>query len=87
MFYVYIIQSKNYGGLYTGYTENLERRLSEHNSNQVASTKNRGPFRIIYYEVCFNQEDALDRERYLKSGMGKRYIKNRLKGFLNIDKE
>ena len=37
---------------------------------------------LIYYEASINKEDAMARERYLKSGMGKRYIKNRLKRYL-----
>jgi len=43
---------------------------------------NRGPFELIYYEACLNQQDDAAREKYLKSGMGKRYLKNRLKRFL-----
>jgi hypothetical protein len=46
--------------------------------------KNRGPFLLIYYEACLNEQDAKGRERYLKSGMGKRYLKNRLKRFLSL---
>jgi predicted GIY-YIG superfamily endonuclease len=47
------------------------------------STKNRGPWRLIYYEGCPHENDARAREKYLKSGMGKRYLRNRLKSFLN----
>ena len=47
-------------------------------------TKNRGPFELIYYEASKNETDARSREKYLKSGMGKRYIKNRLKRFLSL---
>ncbi|PIY96439.1 MAG: excinuclease ABC subunit C, partial [Candidatus Kerfeldbacteria bacterium CG_4_10_14_0_8_um_filter_42_10] len=39
---------------------------------------------LIYYEACLNKDDAFARERYLKSGMGKRYLKNRLKRFLSL---
>lgn len=56
--------------------------LQMHDSDGVAITKGRGPFKLIYYEACLNQQDAYTREKYLKSGMGKRYIKNRLKRFL-----
>lgn len=47
-------------------------------------TKGRGPFELIYYEACKNEDDARSRELFLKSGMGKRYVKNRLKRFLSL---
>ena len=83
MFYTYIIKSKKDGKLYTGSTKDLRKRFNEHNSGRVISTKNRGPFVLIYYEACLNEQDARCREKYLKSGMGKRYLKNRLKRFLS----
>jgi len=69
---------------YTGSTRNLRKRLEEHNTGKVFSTKNRRPFELIYYEACLNEQDARNREKYLKSGMGKRYLKNRLKHFLSL---
>ena len=50
----------------------------------MTSRKNRGPFELIHYEVCINMEDAFKRERYLKTDMGKRYLKSRLKRFLSL---
>lgn len=84
MFYTYVIQSKKDAKLYTGFTKDLRKRFNEHNSNKVASTKDRGDFELIYYEACLNRDDAIAREKYLKSGMGKRYLKNRLKRFLSL---
>ena len=84
MFYAYVIQSKKDNKWYTGYTNDLRKRFNEHNSNKVYSTKNRGPFNLIYYEACLNQQDARSREKYLKTGTGKRYLKNRLKRFLSL---
>ena len=84
MFYTYLIQSKKDNKWYTGFTNDLRKRFNQHNSNLVRSTKNRGPFRLIYYEACLNEQDAKSREKYLKSGMGKRYLKNRLKRFLSL---
>ncbi len=84
-FYVYVLQSMESGKWYTGYTKDLQKRFREHSNNQVLSTKNKGPYNLIYYEACLNQQDATAREKYLKSGMGKRYLKNRLKRFLNKD--
>ena len=84
MYYTYVIHSEKDGRFYTGFTRDLRNRLEEHNMGRVASTKNRGPFVLIYYEACLNEQDATAREKYLKSGMGKRYLKNRLKRFLSL---
>ena len=83
-YYTYILQSKKDELWYTGYTLDLRKRFKEHNENKVLSTKNRGPFELIYYEACKNKTDAFVREKYLKTGMGKRYLKNRLKRFLAL---
>ena len=82
MHYVYILQSKKDGNFYTGSTNDLKRRLHEHQSGNVRSTWNRRPFELVYYEACLNEDDAKQRESYLKSGMGKKYIRNRLKRYL-----
>ena len=83
MYYTYVLRSEKDNRLYTGSTNDLRKRLNEHNSGKVSSTKNRGPFELIYYEASPNEQDARAREKYLKTGMGKRYIKNRLKRFLS----
>ena len=70
---------------YIGCTENIQKRLEEHTGGRVYSTKNRLPVRLIYYEICLNKKDAYARERYLKSGMGHKYIKNRLKNYFTSD--
>ena len=82
MYYVYVLLSKEDGKFYTGSTNDLRKRIQQHNSGSVESTMNRRPFEPIYYEACLNKDDARARELYLKSGMGKRYLKNRLKHFL-----
>lgn len=84
MFYNYIIRSKNNGRWYTGFTGDLRKRFKEHNDNKVPSTKGRGPFELIYYEASLNKHDAAAREKYLKSTMGKRYLRNRMKRFLSL---
>ena len=84
MYYVYVIQSKKDKQFYTGFTRDLENRIREHNEGRVSSTKERGPFELIYYEACLNEQDDLAREKYLKSGMGKRYLRNRLRRFLSL---
>ena len=82
MYYVYILLSEKDGKFYTGSTNDLKRRINEHNSGRVNSTKDRLPMKLIYYEACIDEIDARARETYLKSGMGKRYIRNRLKNYL-----
>lgn len=82
MFYTYILKSKKSGKLYTGYTSDLRKRFREHNDKKSVYTKNTGPYELIYYEACIEKEDATNREIYLKSGRGKRYINSRLKRFL-----
>ncbi len=82
MFYTYVLKSKKDGKLYTGYTKDLRKRFLEHNEGKSLYTKSRGPFAIIYYEACLDEGDARAREEYLKSGRGKRYLKDRLKRFL-----
>jgi putative endonuclease len=83
MFYTYILKNKN-DRLYTGYTRDLRKRFKEHNMRKSKYTKYNGPYVLIYYEACVNEQDARSRETYLKSGPGKRYIKNRLKRFLSL---
>jgi len=80
--YVYVLMSEVDGSWYTGSTRDLRRRLAEHRVGRSRATQSRGPWRLIYYEASANLQDAQARERYLKSGMGKRYVRNRLKNYL-----
>ena len=82
MYYVYILRSIKDRKNYAGYTKNLKLRFEQHRKGLVASTKNRRPLKLVYYEACINQQDATHREKYLKTIYGKRYIKNRLKSYL-----
>jgi putative endonuclease len=82
MFYVYLLLSEKDGNFYTGSTNDLKRRVNDHEAGKVKSTVDRRPLSLIYYEACMNETDARNRERYLKSGMGKKYLKNRLKNHL-----
>jgi len=69
MFYVYFIKNE-VGKVYVGYTNDLRRRLKEHNSKQGGKyTKNKGPFELIYYEAYKSREDAEKREDNLKLHM------------------
>ena len=83
-YYTYVLQSTKDGKWYTGSTGDLRKRLHEHNLGKNFSTKNRGPFKLIYYEACENKGDTQAREKFLKSGPGKHYLKNRIKRFLRL---
>ena len=78
MYYVYVLVSKKDDNLYIGITNNLERRLREHNIGRTQSTKSRVPFEIVYYEEVKSRENARDREKFLKSGCGREFIKDKL---------
>jgi len=84
MFYTYLLKSKKDGKLYTGSTNDLRKRFKLHNNGQSNYTKKHAPYELIYYEACLNEQDARSREIYLKTAMGKRYIKNRLNRFLSL---
>ena len=82
--YVYILRSFKSSKWYIGCTNDLQKRFTEHNNNVSRYTKGRGPYELIYYEACIDKLDGFAREKCLKSGMGRRYIKNRLKRFLSL---
>lgn len=84
MFYTYVIENNKKNRWYTGSTGDLRKRLKQHNTKQSTWTKTGSPWTLVYYETCLNKEDAMSREKYLKSGMGKRYLKNRLRSFLSL---
>ena len=81
-YYVYVLKSSKDGKFYTGYTKNLKLRFERHQAGLVDSTKDRRPLKLIYFEGCYNQQDATHREKYLKTFHGKMFIKNRLKSYL-----
>lgn len=79
MFYVYVIQSESDSGLYIGMSGDLRRRFLVHQSGETRSTKCRGPWKIIYYEAYLEKHDAAQREAFLKSGSGRRFLDKQLK--------
>ena len=78
MWYVYVLKSKKDGKNYVGSTNDLKRRLKEHNNGEVESTKYRQPLELIYYEAGLDESKARKREKYFKTIWGKRYLKNRI---------
>jgi len=82
VYYVYVLKSERDGNFYVGCTSDLRKRVAEHGSGDVRSTRYRIPLKLVYYEASRSKSDALHRERYLKTTYGKRYLRNRLKGDL-----
>ena len=80
MYYTYVLRRKD-GKFYTGFTSDLKLRFEKHQKGQVESTKDRRPLELIYYEACINDKDARKREKYLKSGMGKKFMRNRIMNY------
>ena len=78
-YYVYILYSLKDNKLYIGFTNNLKKRLAEHANGKVDATKNRTPLKLIHYEYFVNRDDAEARERFLKSGYGRKQFKEILK--------
>ncbi len=76
MYYVYVLQSAEQR-LYIGYSNNLKRRIAEHNQHKVQTTKN-SHYQLIYYEAYQNKADAVGREKFLKGGSGRKYLTKQL---------
>ena len=76
-YYVYVIKSKKMKWSYVGMSKDIKKRLKMHNTNKVTSTKNKGPFRLVYKEGCTSSSDAREREMYFKSNAGKEYLQRR----------
>ena len=81
MFYTYVLQSEKDGKKYVGFTKNLKSRFEQHQKGKVESTKDRRPLKLIYYEACLIEQDALKREKYFKTYRGKQFLQKRLKSY------
>ena len=81
-YYVYILKSNKDKGFYIGFTSDLKKRLTKHSYGEVTSTKLRKPFKLIHYEYFINKKDAKTREKFLKSGYGRKQFKAILKNTL-----
>jgi putative endonuclease len=76
LYFVYAIKSKLRNYLYVGLTNNLERRLGEHNKGQNKTTKPYRPLELILVEKCETRPQARNREKFLKIGSGKEFLKS-----------
>ena len=82
MHYVYVPRSSTDHGFYIGYSANLRKRFAQHCAGRSRATAHRRPWRLIYYEAYIDEADALGRERYLKSGAGRKFLKAQLSNYL-----
>lgn len=83
MYHVYVLESCNSKKWYIGYTNNLQRRLEEHNNHKNVSTAREQIWKIIYCETYIDKMDALGREKFLKSGSGWKFLKKQLSHYLS----
>ena len=74
MNYVYVLRSLKDKKRYIGLTNNLSRRLAEHNNGKVNATNNRKPFQLVYSEEFADRAEAAQREKFLKTGKGREYL-------------
>ncbi len=76
-YYTYVLKSLLDNKLYIGWTNNLKNRVLKHHNGKLESTKHRRPLKLIYFEACLDKEKAIKREKELKSGFGRSYLKRR----------
>lgn len=76
MYYVYAIKSESRNYIYVGLTNDFDRRIKQHNTGKESTTKPYAPFKIVSIETYPSRMEARKREKYLKSGVGKEYLKS-----------
>ncbi len=78
-YYTYVLYSEKVEQLYIGQTNNIDRRLKQHNNGKVESTKPYLPYKLIYLEELNTKTDAVNREHELKQANGRRFLKQFIK--------
>ena len=73
--------------LYTGSTDDIDEREIDHKTKSVKTTKTFDRIELVYYEACLNKTDAIKRERQLKTGFGRGYLKRRTENYLKALKQ
>jgi putative endonuclease len=86
-YYVYILRSLKNKRFYTGYTDNIIRRVIEHNSKKGGKyTSINAPYKLIFFEGYLNKKDALNAEKFFKTGYGKEVLKQKIKNYIENNK-
>lgn len=84
MYFVYLLENQNDKSWYTGFTSNLRERIQMHRSGKGGQTTSRKKnWKLIYYESYVNENDAIGRETFLKSGSGRKYLKKQLNHYFS----
>jgi putative endonuclease len=78
MYFAYVIRSLKDGSFYKGHCQNLEIRLQQHNSGKTRSIRTKTPFVLVYFEEFATREEAIIREKYFKSGAGRRFLSTKV---------
>ncbi|MEK7188690.1 MAG: GIY-YIG nuclease family protein [Patescibacteria group bacterium] len=78
MYYTYVLRSLKDLKFYIGSTNDLRKRLEKHLKGKVTATKDRRQLKLIYYEACLNKLKSFEREKYFKTGFGRRFLKSRI---------
>ena len=84
MYYIYVLYSNIDDKFYVGYTEDLRQRMKEHDRKKSSSDKILKNLKLLYYEACLSKTDAQKREKQLKTGFGRKYLRSRLKDSIII---
>ena len=83
MFYVYLLECQQDKSWYIGYTSDLRRRINDHqNGCGCRTTSIKNNWKLIYYEAYIEKQDAIGREKFLKSGLGRKYLNKQLRNYL-----
>ena len=82
MHYVYVIYDRIVKKYYIGYSEDVIERFREHKRGNVETTSKFKSLELVYTEGCISKKDAQRRERELKTGFGRGYIKKRIRNYL-----
>ena len=78
MYYTYLLRSKLDSSLYVGFTVDLKKRIERHNRGKEQYTKKKAPWELIFYAAFLTRKEAVNFEKYLKSGSGREFIRKRI---------
>ena len=79
MYFVYVLKSRKFDRNYTGHTDHLKGRIKDHNNGKTRSIRAFLPYDLVYFEIYKTRKEAVTREKFLKSGAGREFIKEKLK--------
>jgi len=85
-YFIYVLKSKSYNNFYIGSTQDIENRIREHNSGRCRYTKGRIPWVLVYSEEFSTRSEAMKREKFLKGGKGREFLKGELNKVLNMER-